>query len=89
LGEGEGGGEVGWEGASEAVGRVRKVLDYLVERAMTGVDSGVEVAHAILHSERYYEKYYKVGRSSFPPSLLLLHSPLPPSLILSVGFPFF
>ena len=41
---------------------MRKVLAVLVERGMTGVDSGVEVAHAILHAERYHERYYKVGR---------------------------
>lgn len=71
LGEGEGAGGIGLEGRSEAVERVRKVLSFLVERGLTGVDSAVEVAHAILHAERYYEKYHRVRLSVLPSSIII------------------
>lgn len=53
---------LGWEAETAAVRQVRQVLEFLVERGLTGTDSAVEVAHAILHTERYFEKYHRVRR---------------------------
>ncbi|TFJ82124.1 hypothetical protein NSK_006453 [Nannochloropsis salina CCMP1776] len=50
---------LGWEAETAAVRQVRQVLEFLVERGLTGTDSAVEVAHAILHTERYFEKYHR------------------------------